>query len=331
MKKHFLLLFITACLGMNAQSEKALERSKQTFETAKGKPLYVVLDAENEKHVAKLTKKGKTGELQLYRKLITSYNSHIKSAVHEYLMFFPEVKYISSLELKELKKEDFKTINILVRTLPMKLGYSSGVNYNSVSGSSSGGGAWQESRLEDAEMDTSNVKENSVIEFRTYDSDEMMPILSQPLNKLFCTKGEVYFAARQLQRTFNDAIGKLTGQELIERGNGLTEGLKTKTLMINRNDLKPGVSEEEIKKVYPYKFKVVDAQEFDSELTKKNETILLLFPISFPIATASFAGLGSCHAIYDSNTEAVNWPHLKKCAGKIEPKHFDYYVKPLTK
>jgi hypothetical protein len=329
MKKAFILFTLFSFFVAKSQNEKAIERSRKIFETSKSKPLYVVLDVENEKYLNKLTKKGKTLELENYKKLISTYNATVKKAVEKYLNIFPSIKYITTTELKELKTKDFKTINLLLRTFPTKLQYSSNASFNSVSGASSGGFAWTESKIENLDIDTNNVNENSIIEFRTYLEDDMLPLYNQPLSKLFCTSGEIYYAVRQLSNTFKEAAIQNSSDKnkITEKANEIINGLKTRTLIVNENDLKSGLTENDIKTVYPYAFKIVKLAEFNEELTKKNESILILIPVSFPIS--SVAGIGRTHTIYDSNTENVYRPNVKKCEGEIEKKHFEYYYKPL--
>ncbi len=309
-----------------SQNEKAMERSRKLFETARSKPLYVVLDVEDEKHVQKLTKKGKTQELANYKKLIAYYNTSIKNAVDNYLPIFPSVKYLTSADAKELKKQELKTINILARTFPMKMG-SGTTGFNSVTGSATTGGAWMESRLESLEMDTNNVSEYSMIQFTTYVDDEMMPVFTQSTTKLFCTTGEVCFAVRQLKRTFDDAANKKTREDLNTVTQKIIDGLKTRTLLINKNNLKNGLTESEIKTVYPHKFKIVEAKEFEEELMKNNPEILILITIPYSVL-GPYMSLGNTHTIYDSSNEEIYVPHLKKCSGTIEKKHFEYYLTP---
>jgi len=323
MKKIIALLVLLSFFSVNGQNEKELERTRQLYATAKSKPLYVVLDVENSKHVEKLTKKGKTEELQNYKDLINNYNTYIKSAVTEYLNIFPSVKYITTTELKELKTKDFKTINILLRTFPMEIGYSSTLPQNSVPGSPTGGAAWFEKDIESVDIDLNNVKDKSIIEFRTYFSDDMSPLFSQPLNKLFCSKGEVFYAVRQLRRIIDDALSKTDASVLTEKSKEIMEGLKTRTLIINKIYLKPGLTEADIKSIYPYNFSLVEPADFDAELTKKNKDVLILIPIFYPAPNGYM--MGAFHTIYDSNTEYVYWPNAKKCVGEIEKKHFSYY------
>ncbi len=319
------ILILCSCVSLS-QNEKALERSRKLFETAKAKPLYVVLDVEDEKHVQKLTKKEKTQELANYKKLIASYNASIKNAVTNFLTIFPSVKYITSAEAKEFKKQELKTINILMRTFPMKTGFGT-TGFNSVTGSAKTGAVLMESRLEGLQMDTNNVSEYSMIQFRTYADDEMMPLFTQSTSKLFCTSGEVCFAVRQLHRTFEDALAKKTREDLNAAAQKIIDGLKTRTLVINKNNLISGLTESDIKTVYPHKFKIVEAKEFEEELMKKNPEILILIPIPYS-ALGPYMSFGNTHTIYDSVNEEIYVPHLKKCSGTIEKKHFEYYLSP---
>lgn len=319
MKNLLALLILTLFFTGNSQNQKALERSSKLFTEIKNKPLYVVLDVEDPKYISKLVKKEKTQELNNYKKLISDYNTYIKSAVDSFLNIFPDVFYITTNELKLYKKEDLKNINLLVRMIPPSTGVAGVSRYEEVLRFTMINTLSTDGSLNVIDMDTNNVSERSVIELRSYNDNDMVPYTSQGTAKLFCTKIEVIYSIRQMRRMIEDAINKV---DATIATNNIIAALKTKTLLLNKNYLVPGLTEEDIKTAYANKFKIISNTEFEAEVSKKNPDVLLMIPMAFPVPNMNMRAI---HTILDTNTDTVYWPNASKCKGPIEKKHFEYF------
>jgi hypothetical protein len=317
MKKIYLLALLINCYGFSiAQPAKYLESIRKTYQGYLSKPLCVILDTEDEKFVAKLERKGKKQELKNYRELIDTYNETIKVAAEQYLDVFRELKFITDDEVKKMGKDEWKENYFLRRSFPIVLRTKMAAPM---------GMEWADRDMEHVDLDPAGKTNNSMIEFIEYDRNSRLfqAIISQPLCRLFCTKGEIYFAVRQLRRTIDDALNKTTNAFIKEREAEIREEMKTRTLIINKRDLSPGLTEATIKKVYPYRFKIVGDNEFDEQLMAKNEDVLVLIAIPFPMG--GLAGDRS-HTFYNTGNEYIYRPHYKKCADEIKSEDFSYYL-----
>lgn len=325
MRKGFIFLLLLCTAQVDAQSESNIEASRQMMLKAKEKPLYVVMESEDAKFVAKLEKKGKTAELDTYRKLINNNNVYLKTAAQKYLTQFPNPTYISSVEFKNMSEKERKKFNVLYRSLPMKLGMAQNAKYNSVTGSSSRGWAWSESDLESLKMDSTNTEDNSIIEFITEYDGEMFPLFAQHMSKLFYPYGEACYAIRRMNTTMTDMLEKRDANFALSKIEEIISGLGTKTLIVCKENLAKDVTEAEIKKAYPHNFKLVDRVEYENELQGSNDKILVL--LALPIPAGPYVNVGLTHTIFDPSTGYAHCPNAKKCKGAVEAKHFEYYTK----
>lgn len=329
MKKLLITSLLLSCINLFSQSDKILERSKKQYQAIVAKPLCVVLDIESEKFINKLSKKNKEQELKNYKKLIADYNSFIKSAVTEYIKEFPSVKFITTDEYKKLDKKELKANAFLVRTFPaqsgsmVNSGFSTKPSFGGMGGGSTFGISSVDGTPENIELDTTNVKDASIIQLLSWQEDELLPVYSQNLNKLFCTKAEVYLTVRQLKTAVNGAINKTTTKETATK---LQTALKTKTLIINKTSLSDNLTEAAIKKVYSNSFKIVEQAEYDNLFFTKKEDIVLLVIIP---AANSMGMFGINHCLFDPSNDASYVPNPQKCKEKIKKEHFEWYTKPV--
>ena len=327
MKKLLITTLLLSFINVFSQNDKMLERSKKQYQAIVAKPLCVVLEVENDKFLNKLTKKNKEQDLKNYKKLIADYNSFIKSAVTEYIKEFPSIKYITTDEYKKLDKKELKNNAFLVRIFPaqsggmVNSGFSAKPSFGGMGGGSTFGIASVDGVPENIDLDTTNVKDAAIIQLLSRDEDEMLPFYSQNLNKLFCSKAEVYLTIRQLKNAINGAINKTPIKETATK---LQTALRTKTLIINKQNLSDNLTESEIKKVYSNPVKIVEQTEYDNLFLTKKEDVVLLVVIP---AAGSMGLLGVNHCLFDPSTDITFLPNPQKCKDKIKKEHFEWYTK----
>lgn len=314
----FICLFFFCASSLFSQSKKALQAQRKMFAEIKAKPLYVVTDVVDKKYEAKLAEKSDKTEYNNYLSLINSFNNTLRSAVTEYLTFFPSVKYITRDELKDMKEKELKKVNVLMRRLPQKVTTTMGIGMGA-----NGTGQytrWSDIKLESLKLDTTNMEDNLALDFNSDINDFIASIRSQNFSRLFNSGGEIYYAVRQIAYMLNNQQ-PTSG---IEVANKIMEQMKTRTLLISKKDLSLSLTEDEIKAEYPHQFKIVSEAEFDAELKGKNKDFLLLVCIPYP--AGQYTDVGLTHTIYDPTTEEVFTPNVPKCKGPIEKKHFKYYT-----
>ena len=329
MKKILIITALFSFLLSTAQNDKMLERAKKQWEPIKTKPLCVVLGVENEKYVEKLTKKKKEQEVKNYKNLIANYNTFIKSSVNEYVKEFTSIKYITTTEFKNMDKKDKKSNAFLVRTFPEHTGgmVSTGFNNKPSFGGMGGGNTFAMASIEgipeNIDLDTTNVKDASIIKLLSWNDDELFPYYSQQLTKLFCTNAEVSLSMRQLNNSISNSINKISAKETEAK---ILTALKTKTLIINKNSLSDNLTETDIKKVYPNTFKIVEQAEYENILLSKKDDVVLLLVLQIASSQGMF---GDTHQLFEPSTNTTHIPNVQKCVGKIKKEHFEWYTKAV--
>jgi hypothetical protein len=255
----------------------------------KTQTLYVVTHVEDQKFVDKLTKKKKTEKLELYRKLINDYNTNIKDAVNKYMTSFGKVEFKTETEVDALKPEELVGKNFLLHSFAMDVN-PTGTTRDAF-GRMVTGPTWTDNTLESVELDTTNKTQYSIIDVRTYDKKEksMVPvagkngsIVGKNLPYLFCSRGEIFFSIRMLNNDFSDAP-VAAGKKV--------DALKAKTLLLVSDDLDKGVTTDaEIKKVYPYPFKIVSRAERDKAILGEDKTTICALLLPMVKAAAPMTG-----------------------------------------
>lgn len=223
----------------------------------KNKKLIVVLHVENQKYAAKLLKK-KPEKYRVYMKLINDYNSFIKEAIPKYLTCFSKVEYKTETEVTEMEKVELGNSYFLKRN------FSEEVKF----------GGWENNSTNSVYLDTTATMDFSIIEIIEFDKkgEKITTIATINQYYLFFTKAELFYAVRQLNKTCK------AEQNVVEKKSDV---LKTKTLIIKREDLGKDLSEAEISTLYPYKFEIVKKADFDNYIINEDKSRLCLVIIPF--------------------------------------------------
>lgn len=321
-----LIFFSTSCiLNSDKMYEKSIKNAKKFWKPVTEKELFVVLEVENENYISKLYKKEKDYQVILYKMLINDYNQYIKKAVAENLKEFKNINYITSVEFSKLKRSSKKKYSFLVRTFPDKKGGMIGAPINAKPGYGglNNNGAMQyatiEGLAENVELDTANTKDFSSIRLLSWYGDELTPIYNQKLNKLFCSYADIQLTIRQLNSTAFLTLQSIGMKQLADSALGL---LKAKTLIINKNLLNENLTEDEIRKEYRYKYKVVDNKEYEDLLLSKNKDIVILVIQTLPNAEGIFDDV---QQLFDPFTEITSYPNQSSCVGKLKREHLKWY------
>lgn len=261
------LLFISLTGGLSAQIKK-------------NKKLIVVLHVENQKYAAKLLKK-KPEKYKIYMKLINDYNSFIKEAVPKYLTCFSKVEYKTETEVMEMEKVKLGNSYFLKRNFSDQIGFN----------------GWESNSTKTVNLDTNITLNFSKIEIMEFDKKGKKITTIATINQyyLFFTKAELFYAVKQLNKTCEGV------KNIIEKKSDV---LKTKILIIKREDLGKELSEAKISSLYPYKFEIVNKTEFDNYIINEDKSKLCLVIIPYakmamPMGPIIKYSIAYSHYIYD--------------------------------
>lgn len=308
-----LLLFINSAAfaqmpgsGVNINTEEL-----QSTKINSGKKLVVITIDKDEDFAQKLEKKNKTEKLKVYNSIIETYNSSIKQYVEKYITNFSKIEYITTAQFKQLKKEQLKNIYTL------KYSVSDGINNE---------GGWANKPLEDTDLDSNEVIYYSRVELLEYDAKgkENDFFIEVGFYNLTFTKGELQYAISQLGKKCANQSNK----------SDKNKEIATKTLIINESYLDKGVKENDIKKVYPYNFKIVSNAEFKNQLLNQDGSVLCLMVLPMmKIPGIGKFNIAYCHIMYNpSNNDSylVTQPRgmvgLSMVNEKITIKNFKSFV-----
>lgn len=262
------------------------------------KKLVVITIDKNEEFAQKLEKKNQLEKLKVYNSIIETYNSSIKQYVDKYITNFPKIEYVTAAQFSQFKKDQLKNIYTLK--------YSVSDDIGSVPGSEDGDG-WVKVPLEKTELDSNEVFSYSRIELLEYDAKgkENELFIEVAFYNLIFTKGELEYAISQLGK-------KCTNQSNVSDKD---KEISSKTLIINESNLDKGITESDIKKVYPYNFKIVSNTEFKNQLLNQDGSILCL--MVFPVMKMSVGG---------GNAIKLSKMTVAYCHVMYNPKNHDSYI-----
>ena len=254
MKKIFLSLFasliFTSAFCQNMTSKQAKE--------LKGRILLIALDEVSPEAIGDI----KEGiDMKAYEELVSANNTVLKYAFEKYWTFSKELQFVSQAEMtKKLKDEPQKyAAIILARYIDYsRWGGSQMIGYNQ---EHVGNVTYNVPHY--AFSPVEYVAENEIMELRI-----MMPkrVFSIGLPRIVITEADAIYGVKQLQYYMQelDKEEKADAWKIIKTCRG--EVLKGKTLLMSKEDMDPKLTDEEIKKVYTYPYKIVSQDEIDKAL-----------------------------------------------------------------
>ena len=238
----------------------------EDIEAVKNRKLVVMIEAPNDRVLKQIAKKPKLGTVEDYKADLAEYNANLKEVIEK---FWPynrkDIQYKTFEELRELKGTGTREYAV-VGCFSMKPGISPTSNHSTYE--IFDGLHWvkniKDEFGEHGSMFTS-LRVNKIENFGN------APIFSIPLFDVFPSKAGLVYGLKTIDAFFAFKYtneGKKT-KDILEYAmrvdvSGRAQRLTGKTLLIREEWLDKDLNETNIKKIYPYAFKVVKRAEMDN-------------------------------------------------------------------
>lgn len=105
---------------------------------------------------------------------------------------------------------------------------------------------------------------------------EGTPVYYQNLPNVFPSKGDMAIGIEMMQNFMNARLAGKKRNEISDEADENKSLLASKTLLIDKEDLKKGITQAEIKEAYPHSAKVVDYSEIESAILNRNKNFAVV-------------------------------------------------------
>lgn len=283
------LIFLLICSNTFAQNVSSKEAKE--FKT---RSLIVGLEEMNPKKIKKLKPK----ELEYCKSQIEGNNYALKTAVEKYWKFNSTVEFLPLSEAKKLLKNKANEYALL-----SFLKYKDYEHFRSGAGWSKGPNNYTTSTQWSPALtyNSGTHYTTAANEIMTINIDMPSTIFSVNLPNLYVSLPDAVYGIKQMEYVFNRLIenDKLNFRDILKEGSGNT--LKDKTLLLCKNDLDKKLDEEEIKNIYPYKYKIVTIEEIDKAIIDQdNECVIVQI-----VSVKGGKGNVSIHYLSDTSTGRI--------------------------
>lgn len=359
MKKILLALsFILAIKGVNAQLPTECVPKKQNVMFIKQKKMIAILVEEDEEYIAELKKSGKNEDvLKKYLESLKNYNDNLKELLPKYFTFPKAVEFKTYSEVIAMPIAKRGTYTFLVYNLSESTGLvkvqESGTGKESETAglvtctlnffdvkNDKGNLAIYKGQTHFEEVDLyAKLEIYTKVTPKSEDNDANM-IYFRSIPALNPSKGDLAYCFMQTQKTLEEAMLPPAKPSKNEDENAKV--LKTKTLLIRKENLDKGVTEEGIKGVYKNDFKLVDKAEFDQAILTKDPKycylmVVPLYSMPMPIGGAISKTNISCGQILidaaTNKTAAISFAKVMfagmgaQVCNEVKLKHLEKYQK----
>ncbi len=291
--KRILLLIIVCIVGINTSKAQLYPiTSHKDALKVKGRTLLVTLYEENANTLKKL--KGNANAIANYQEDIQAQNEMVISTFKNYWNYTTAIEYKPYTEAKALlkaNKEKYVLLNIYENTTYTIVRRTS---YSPEAGKLSyqlPNGMYRIKDREFSDRQTYIFLEDSNGGTIMYTN---IPHLDPEPSDLVYSIQQMQYILRYLEASESNKISKLKHDEMEKNA----PELKTKTLFLCKEFLDEDLTEQEIKKVYPYPFKVVTQEELDKAIVEKTPGVAFVQLASVP----GGENRASSHTIQDAET-----------------------------
>jgi hypothetical protein len=266
MKKVSFIL-ILALLSNMLSAQFSMTSHKEALKI-KNSTLLVSFEEEDPKKVSKLSKKKDKTKLKHYKDQIEGRNIALQGAVEHYWTFSDNVEYVTASEAKALMKAN--------KDKYVKISYGKFLDYERYKTNTGQNG-------KPAGWSTGSDG------FLTYNRSTKYTVLANVITTLEITdpKGMIKVYLPNVYASLSDAVYGIQGMQFILRY--LAESpdhkipkiqkyirnnagnLKDLTLLVDKNQVHKKLKESDIRKIYPYKFELVDGKAIDEAIIEKDK------------------------------------------------------------
>lgn len=257
MKKTFLLALIFVFTFFNSFSQN--NTSSKEAKELKKRILIVGLEEKNPKMLKKL--KGK--ELEFYQNQVDGNNYALQTSIEKYWKYNGEIKYLPLTEAKALLKSKSKEYALLTinkyTDYEIKHEGKGWTRDKSLSTNPKG-----DPMMLKYDPGTRYTEAANQISYLSIDMPSNIIYVNLP--NLLVSQPDAVYGVMQMQYILNRLCEneKLSYRDVVKERNGAN--LKNKTLLLCKDDLDKKLTEDAIKKIYPYKFKIASLEEINQAI-----------------------------------------------------------------
>jgi hypothetical protein len=305
MKKTILSLALAACmllLSVKFNPVVAGGGDKQTttvYDMVKNSNVIVVLLEEDADYVAKLTKKGKTKDLDTYHRGIKTYNDNIQAVATKFFTVGKSLTFKSLTDIKAMSVEDRQASSFLLynRSITYATGSKEtgmhGCDFYDKNQKTVGKNidAYREDLTFEWVNDPTYEHEPEYRELTIYPPSAVSrpePIgnLISNLGDIIPSQGEVAICLMQLQSMLVKMATAPTGSikeqrqairsSMDENKKKSVPVIKQRTLLICQDNLEKGTTDATIKANYAFPYKIVSREDMDKAILNKDSSYCIL-------------------------------------------------------
>ncbi len=271
-KIYVILVLLLAGTMASAQFSKV---SKDQAERVKKSVLLVSLEEEDAKLAGKLAKK--QDELEHYKMQIAGRNEALQAAVENYWNFSENIEYIPKSEVNKLLSE---SKNYVVLAFGKHLDYERLSTGKGANGKPAG---W----TQETSYRGTRPSQPPTIEYYYNPSTKYTSLangittlnlsgngvaLDIYLPNVLPSYTDIIYGLQQMQYTlrYYEADDGNTVWTFIKQIKKNSSGLKSRILLVDKDDLDKGATEEKIKEVYPYPFEIASQEKIDRVIVEKD-------------------------------------------------------------
>jgi hypothetical protein len=147
---------------------------------------------------------------------------------------------------------------------------------------------------------------------------------------VYPTEGDLALGLQMMQNFLQARLDGKKRNEILDEAKENKSLLESKTLLIDRQDIKGGLSQAQIKSAYPYPFKIVDYQTIEKAILDRDKNFAVVQIIPLRTGVPAFAHVvmstedGKSLAFYEPIQASVMG---KSTEARIGERHLKNYAK----
>ncbi len=262
MKKLLFTLFYTICICSTTFGQWGLGKVSELQE-AKNRTLIVMLESETPGMLKKLDKEGNADLRPRYKEVIDEYNKNIQEVAKSCWTFNDKIEFKTADEIDKLRSDKNKSYVVLLCYTMKNAAVTTMQNF---------GLDYSINDLLKPDDRKSGLGEIVIMKINLIeDINKEIPLYYVGLPNLFPKKADLQWGMETIHWYFNARLANAKAKDIREMYQINSSKLASMTLLIREKDLDPEVKPGAIKKTYPYPYKVVDQETFDSVILNHSE------------------------------------------------------------
>lgn len=315
MKKNahpFLTMFVCFLLSFSLHAQMGIGKIEE-IEAVKSRKLIVMIEEPREEMLKKIAKRPKKGSVEDYKADLKAYNENVKLAVEKFWPYNKnDIQYMTFDQIEALHKKKSREYAVLACLSSKASSISSGYKFYE-------GLYWVKNIKDDFE----DRKKGAFLDgmFTTMyiniiEDFGKRPVSYVPLYDVFPTKASIVYGITSMMNYFTMRINAKTKgikmkdqremqiDEMAEKASML----KDRTLLIREEWLDEKLTEQTIKRVYPYKFKICDRAFMDEAVMNQDPQYAYGVELPYIISTGQSNSVMYMQFVIDAgDSRAMAW------------------------